>query len=361
MSNEFSRRLLGWYELSARPLPWRNTHDPYAIWVAEIMLQQTRVDTVIPYYQRWMVRFPTLNTLAGASEQEVLQLWEGLGYYNRARNLHKAAQIIWRECNGQLPASRAAMERLPGIGKYTAAAIASIAFGQDEATLDGNIRRVLARVFQVVLPANSPAGKRQLWQLARQYLPAGHAAEYNQALMDLGATLCKPHAPDCIHCPLETLCQAHQLGIQEQLPYLERRSPVPHYLVTAAIIQKDHQVLITQRPAQGLLGGMWEFPGGKVEEGETLHEGLQREIREELGVNIFIGEPLGVFRHAYTHFRITLHAFYCQLREGTPVALQVADWRWLNVSQLKDYPMGKIDRQIAHLLEKGVMKNDQGH
>lgn len=347
MSNEVTRRLLAWYEVSARRLPWRGVHDPYAIWVSEIMLQQTRVETVIPYFQRWMERFPNLSALANAPEQEVLRLWEGLGYYSRARNLHKAAQIVVREHGGQLPTSRAELERLPGIGRYTAAAIASIAFGADEATLDGNIRRVLARLFHMDLPARSPEGERRLWQLARQHLPAGRAGDYNQALMDLGATLCTPRTPDCRACPLETLCLARQLGRQEQLPRLERRPSGPHYLVTAAVIQKDGRVLIAQRPAQGLLGGLWEFPGGKVEPGESLQDGLQREIREELGVRIAVGEPLGVFRHAYTHFRVTLHAFHCRILEGEPSALQTADWRWVTPEQLKDFPMGKIDRQIA--------------
>lgn len=352
MSNELARRLLAWYEVSARRLPWRSIDDPYAIWVSEIMLQQTRVETVIPYFRRWMEHFPSLSQLANAPEQEVLQLWEGLGYYSRARNLHKAAQIVISEHGGQLPASRAALERLPGIGRYTAAAIASIAFGQDEATLDGNIRRVLARVFHMDLPARSPEGERQLWQLARQHLPRGRAGDYNQALMDLGATICTPRAPACSICPLEALCLARRLGVEEQLPRLERRLPVPHYLVAAAVIQKNGRALIAQRPAQGLLGGMWEFPGGKIENGESLQDGLRREICEELGIDISVGEPLGVFRHAYTHFRVTLHAFRCQILEGEPTALQVADWRWVNVEQLKDFPMGKIDRQIARRLVK---------
>ncbi|MEJ5203560.1 MAG: A/G-specific adenine glycosylase [Anaerolineales bacterium] len=350
MFSEFARRLLAWYEVSARRLPWRGIHDPYAIWVSEVMLQQTRVETVIPYFQRWMERFPTLIALAGAPEQEVLQLWEGLGYYTRARNLHKAAQIVVHEYGGELPSDRAALEHLPGIGRYTAAAIASIAFGLDEATLDGNIRRVLARVFHMDLPARSPDGERRLWQLARQHLPAGRAGDYNQALMDLGATICTPRAPACFICPLETLCLARRLGVQEQLPRLERRAPVPHYLVAAAVIQKDEQVLITQRPAQGLLGGMWEFPGGKVEAGESLQDGLRREICEELGIRIEVGELLGVFKHAYTHFRVTLHAFYCKVLEGEPTALQAADWRWASLQQLEDFPMGKIDRQISRKL-----------
>ncbi len=358
-SSDLAARLLDWYRQNRRSLPWRTTSDPYAVWVAEIMLQQTRVETVIPYYRRWMEQFPTLQHLAQADEQQVLKAWEGLGYYSRARSLQRAARLIVEQHQGQIPSRMEALMRLPGIGRYTAAAIASIAFGADEATLDGNIRRVLARLFHMDLPARSPEGERRLWQLARQHLPAGRAAEYNQALMDLGATICTPRTPDCSACPLETLCMARQLGRQEQLPRLERRSSGPHYLVTAAVIQKDGLVLIAQRPAQGLLGGLWEFPGGKVEPGESLQDGLQREICEELGVRIAVGEPLGVFRHAYTHFRVTLHAFHCRILEGEPAALQTADWRWATMEQLKDFPMGKIDRQIAQKLMKNERESPQ--
>src|SRR5512145_3423018 len=190
MPTEFARRLLAWYGLNARTLPWRGYPDPYAVWVSEIMLQQTRVETVIPYFERWMKRFPTLQALAEAPLQDVLSLWEGLGYYSRARNLHKTAQIVMAEHNGKLPADVAALRRLPGIGRYTAGAMASIAFGFDEPALDGNIRRVYARLFDVAEPARSPAGEKQLWTLASEHLPPGRAGDYNQALMDLGATLC---------------------------------------------------------------------------------------------------------------------------------------------------------------------------
>nr|HMN62198.1 A/G-specific adenine glycosylase [Anaerolinea sp.] len=209
MLSEVSRRLLAWYRQSARKLPWRGSRDAYAVWVSEIMLQQTRVETVIPYFERWMERFPTLRALAEASEQDVLRVWEGLGYYSRARNLHRAAQRVVEQYGGQVPPARADLERLPGVGAYTAGAIASMAFGLDEAALDGNIRRVLARVFNLDLPARSPAGERRLWELAREHLPPGQAGDYNQAWMDLGASICTPQKPTCLVCPLVEVCQAH--------------------------------------------------------------------------------------------------------------------------------------------------------
>jgi A/G-specific adenine glycosylase len=315
------------------------------------MLQQTRVETVIPYYQSWMKRFPTLPTLAQATQQEVLAAWEGLGYYSRARNLHRAAQFVLYELDGELPRDMTALSKLPGVGRYTAGAIASIAFGVDAPALDGNIRRVLARVFDVELPARSPAGEHRLWELAASHLPSGQASAYNQALMDLGATLCTPRAPQCERCPLLSQCQAHALGVQEQRPVSQAKPPVPHYIVTAAVIQRGEQVLIAQRPADGLLGGLWEFPGGKQEQGEDLATCLKREIIEELGVEIDVTGHTGTYRHAYTHFRVTLHAFYCQLVNGAqPRPLQVNDLRWVKPADLANYPMGKIDRQIAQRL-----------
>ncbi len=352
--SEFSRLLLDWYALNARSLPWRSEQpDPYQVWVSEIMLQQTRVDTVGPYFQRWMEQFPSLAVLAQADEQKVLRAWEGLGYYSRARNLHTAAQIVLAEFGGRLPEERSELEKLPGIGRYTAGAIASIAFGHDEPALDGNLRRVAARVFNMPLPARSPQGERRLEELLREHLPAGKASAYNQALMDLGAEVCTPRDPACGRCPLQRVCQAFQLGLQAQLPVLAKRPPSPHYLVTAAVMRRADTVLLTRRPAAGLLGGLWEFPGGKLESEETLPECLQREIREELGVEVRVGVELGVFRHAYTHFKVTLHAFEAQIAAGEPQLLQADELRWVVLDDLPNFPMGKIDRQIAALLLAG--------
>jgi A/G-specific adenine glycosylase len=339
--------ILEWYQTHSRKLPWRENSDPYAVLVSEIMLQQTRVETVIPYYLRWMERFPDLSRLASASQEEVLAAWEGLGYYQRARGLHKAARLIMAEYSGEVPSQVKVLRRLPSIGRYTAGAIASIAYGKDEPALDGNIRRVLARVFNVSEPVRSPAGERILWRLVSENLPAGRAGEYNQALMDLGAIICTPRRPDCPRCPLASICQARALGIQEQRPVVPARKEIPHYTVTAAVIGRDGTVLIAQRPEKGLLGGLWEFPGGKLQEGESLPEGLKREIMEELAVEVEIGAELGIYRHAYTHFRVTLHAFECRLERGEPRALEASDIKWVSLPDLIAYPMGKIDRQIA--------------
>jgi A/G-specific adenine glycosylase len=347
MTASLANRLLVWYERNARRLPWRDRPDPYAIWISEIMLQQTRVETVIPYFERWMERFPSLQALASASQQQVLAAWEGLGYYSRARNLHKAAQIVVARHDGRLPQDSLALQRLPGIGRYTAAAIASIAFGADEGALDGNVRRVFSRVFDLRLPARSTEGEKQLWKLLKAHLPPGRAAEFNQALMDLGALVCTPRSPDCPDCPLVGICAAYALGVQEERPVKAVKSETPHHIVTAAVIHQNGHVLIARRPEDGLLGGLWEFPGGKLEPGEDLAGCLQREICEELGVDVAVRGLLGTFRHGYTHFRVTLHAFHCELKNGEPQSLVHDALRWAAPLELPSYPMGKIDRQIA--------------
>ncbi|HEX6302850.1 MAG TPA: A/G-specific adenine glycosylase [Anaerolineales bacterium] len=352
MRSSFTIRLLEWYAQHARQMPWRDHKDAYVIWVSEIMLQQTQVDTVTPYFERWLTRFPDIESVAAATQQEVLSEWEGLGYYSRARNLHRAAQILVAENDGQLPENTKALRQLPGIGRYTAAAIASMAFGKDEAALDGNIRRVLARVFDVRLPARSTEGERKLWELANENLPPGRAGDYNQALMDLGATICTPRQPDCQNCPLKASCGAYELGVQEQRPVKGPKPSLPHHTVTAAVIQDNGSVLIAQRPQDGLLGGLWEFPGGKLKAGEELPAGLRREIQEELGVEITVGNSLGVYRHAYTHFRVTLHAFQCSLVRGKPRAIEHSQIKWIRLQDLPDFPMGKLDRQIANTLTR---------
>jgi A/G-specific adenine glycosylase len=350
---DFAERVLKWYAQHGRSLPWRGTADPYAVWVSEIMLQQTRVEAVIPYFERWMRLFPSIQALAQAGEQEVLAAWEGLGYYSRARNLHRAARLMVEQHAGQLPRDPEALRQLPGIGRYTLGAIASIAFGLDLPALDGNLKRVFARVFDVEQPVDSPAGEKRLWELVAENLPAGRAGDYHQGLMDIGAGICLPRRPRCLLCPLLDMCRARQIGVEEARPVKKPRRETPHYTVTAAVIRRGPKVLLARRPAKGLLGGLWEYPGGKVEAGEELAQALQREIGEELGSGLVVGDPFGVYRHAYTHFRITLHAFLCKLTGAPPQALEAEEIRWVPLSELDQYPMGKVDRLISRRLQEG--------
>ena len=347
----FAPRLLAWFACHARDLPWRRERTPYRVWVAEVMLQQTRVEVVIPYYERFLTRFPIVRVLADAPLEEVLKAWEGLGYYARARNLRAAARRVVTTHGGQLPSTSEGLRDLPGVGRYIAGAIASIAFARDVAAVDGNARRVLCRVFAVLGDVTRSGVQRELEGLAASLLPSGRAGEFNEALMELGATICTPRAPHCEHCPLCTLCQAHAGGYPEALPVRRPRPRVPHYDVAAAVtVRDDGRMLVAQRKLDDLLGGLWEFPGGKCEDDETLTECLVREMREELGVEVEVGEPVVAVRHAYSHFRITLHAFRCRLVSGEPCCLGCAAFRWVRPAELDVLPMSIADRKVAQAL-----------
>ena len=345
MKNRLTTQLLTWYHAQKRILPWRDHPDPYAVWVSEIMLQQTRVDTVIPYFEKWMKLFPTVKALASASEQDVLNAWEGLGYYSRARNLHKAAKVVAEKFNGELPRDLDDLRSLPGIGRYTVGAIASMAFRMDEPTLDGNLRRVFSRLFDVDEFADSPTGEKLLWELAAQNLPKGEAGDYNQALMDLGATICLPKNPRCLLCPLMSQCKARENGTQELRPVLKPKKAVPSYVHVAAVVMERGRVLLSQRPAEGLLGGMWEFPNARID-GDPA-KALIKGLKAATQIQVKKKEALQVVEHAYSHFRVTVHPFVCD-KVSVP---KDKNLKWVKLDELEDYPMGKVDRQIARQIK----------
>lgn len=353
---DVSSPLLAWWDGVRADLPWRRTNDAYAIWIAEVMLQQTQIATVIPYYERWLARFPTVETLAAASLDEVLKLWEGLGYYTRARHLHAAAQRIVSDLGGRLPLTVSELMQLPGIGLYTAGAVASIAYGVRAPVLDGNVIRVLSRVFDVDEDVTRPASRSRLWRLAGELVPTARPGDYNQALMELGQTICVPQNPRCLICPLRELCLARQRGTQLERPVRPPRRRTPHYDVVAAIVWREGQpsaggqFLIAQRPHTGLLGGLWEFPGGKIETGETLPEALRREIQEELALDVEPGDCLVEVDHAYTHFRITLHACHAAYTGGEPQHIGVANHAWVTLDDVERYAFAVTDRKIIAAL-----------
>ena len=358
-SNPFiSSLLLAWWDAGHADLPWRRTLDPYAIWVAEIMLQQTQITAVIPYYERWLARFPTVEALAAAPLEDVLKLWEGLGYYSRARNLHAAARVVVEEHGGQLPRTVDQLTRLPGIGRYTAGAITSIAFDTPAPVLDGNVVRVLSRLFDLDEDVTRPAARRRLWQLAEDVLPVSRTGDFNQALMELGQQICLPQNPRCLICPLSAVCLARQRGTQPERPVRPPRRHTPHFDVVAAVIWRDGapsatgRFLIARRPLDGLLGGLWEFPGGKVEADETPAAALRREIREELALEIEPGGPLTPVAHAYTHFRITLLPFHATLLSGEPQHLGVIDHAWVTLDEVDQYAFAVTDRKIIAQLRE---------
>ena len=338
-------QLCRWYGRSARTLPWRANREPYRVWVSEIMLQQTRVETAGPYFKRFLAKFPTVHTLAAAPLDAVLKTWEGLGYYSRARNMHlAAAEIVNR--GGLIPSDVQQLLALPGIGRYTAGAIASIAFGRDEPVLDGNVTRVLCRLFAIAGNPKSPRIARRLWRVAGELLPRGRAGEFNQAVMDLGATICTPRGPRCGDCPLRRHCRALAAGRQEKLPTSIKKRALPHHTIVAGVIVKGRRLLIDRRAACGLLGGLWEFPGGKVEPGETHVEALQREIREEVGLEAVVGEKIGVVRHAYSHFKITMHVYRCRWQSGVARAIGCDKVKWVLPDGLADYAFPAATNRI---------------
>lgn len=346
--------LLNWYQQHKRDLPWRQTSSPYAIWVSEIMLQQTQVATVIPYYHRWLEQLPTIEALAAAELEAVLKLWQGLGYYARARHLHRAAQQIMERHQGQFPQSYAAVVALPGIGRSTAGAILSAAFNQPLPILDGNVKRVLARLF--ALPVPPKQAEPQLWAWSAQLLCPEQPRNFNQAIMDLGATLCTPRQPLCHACPWQDHCCAYRNGLTQELPRKMTSAPLPHKQIGVAVIWNSAgQILIDRRPPTGLLGGLWEFPGGKIEEGETVQECIRREIREELGIEICVGEHLVDVHHTYTHFRVTLQVYHCYHLAGTPQPLGCDAIRWVAPEELEQFPFPKANTKIiAAIRERGA-------
>ena len=345
------RSLLAWYKKSGRDLPWRRTRDPYAIWISEVMLQQTQVKTVIPYYERWLEAFPTVEALAQASQTKVLKQWEGLGYYSRARNLHRAAQQVVAEFGGIFPKRLEETVSLPGIGKTTAGGILSAAFNASTAILDGNVKRVLARL--VALDRPPAKAMKQLWTISEELIDPKHGRDFNQAIMDLGATVCTAKQPVCLVCPWRLHCRAYNLGTQLELPMREASRPIPHKIIGVAVIRDEAgKILIDRRKQEGLLGGLWEFPGGKVEPGESLEDCVRREIKEELDLEIAVDDLLISLDHAYTHFKVTLNVFNCRYVSGEAKAIACDEIRWVTLDEIEAYPFPKANGRIIEALKK---------
>ncbi|MGB3495031.1 MAG: A/G-specific adenine glycosylase [Elainellaceae cyanobacterium] len=348
---ELRRSLLQWYQQQGRSLPWRETRDPYKIWVSEIMLQQTQVKTVIPYYQRWVEQFPTVEALAQAEQQTVLKAWQGLGYYARARNLHRAAQMLVNQTGGVFPTTLDEAIALPGVGRTTAGGILSAAFNQPTAILDGNVKRVLARLIALSQPPNR--AQARLWKLSEQLLDRHHARDFNQALMDLGATVCTPKAPQCEACPWMARCCAYANHLQYQIPMTESRSELPHKHIGVAVIwNSDGMILIDRRKQEGLLGGLWEFPGGKIEPNESVEQCIRREIREELDIDVAVGDRLITLEHTYSHFRVTLNVHHCRYISGEPRPIECDEIRWVTLDDIHTYPFPKANEKIIAALEE---------
>lgn len=320
--NWIHKPLISWYLSSRRDLPWRRTKDPYHIWISEVMLQQTRVAAVIPYYLRFSDRFPDIFRLAGADLQDVLMIWEGMGYYARARNLHKAAVIVADQHGGSIPDDPKVFRALPGVGDYIAAAVLSIAFGRPLPVVDGNVKRVLSRLMKVGAPVNRASSYEIFHGLAGAMLDHGDPGTFNQAVMELGALVCRPKNPDCRACPLPGKCRAHRDHAVASYPVREVKPPVPERRQAVGVVFRGGRVLIVRRPENGLLGGLWEFPGGDVADGEFPEAACVRIMGEQVGLDVVVTSLLTRIRHAYTHFRLKAHVFICEDlgRSGSPGA-----------------------------------------
>jgi A/G-specific adenine glycosylase len=347
MPETFAPKLLKWYNKHKRDLPWRRTKDPYKIWVSEMMLQQTTVAAVIPYYEKWFKLFPTVKHLAQADQQEVLKAWQGLGYYARARNLHKAAQVVTEEYQGIVPKDPVVVRKLPGFGPYSTGSVLSIAYDLPLTIIDANVRRVVMRL----LALSGPADNRQdavVDEFLHKVFPDKFAGDFNQALMELGALVCRSKEPLCILCPVSTFCSAYKQGKQEIIPEPKEKI-IKDIAAVIAIIEREGKYYIQKRPPKGLLADLWEFPGGKIEGKETPAKALNREIKEELGVSVNSSKHLFDVTHYYTQFRVKLAVFSCVVDADPKTD---STHKWVGLKNIHQYPMPSGSARIVERREK---------
>ncbi|MEM6798223.1 MAG: A/G-specific adenine glycosylase [Planctomycetota bacterium] len=342
------RRLLAWYAKNARDLPWRRNRDPYRVWLSEVMLQQTQVETVKPYFARFTAAFPSVDDLAAADEQDVLKLWEGLGYYRRARGLHAAAQKIVAEHAGEFPVDLPTLQKLPGIGRYTAGAIRSIAFDLPAPILEANTIRLFTRLTAYGGNPTSSAGQKRLWAVAEELLPKKRVSEFNQALMELGSLVCTPKQPQCDACPVATLCEAKRQGAVESLQPTTKKLAFTEVREAAVVVWNKDRVLLRQCEEGERWAGLWDFPRFAVESEGPLfaQDEIATKVRELTGVECRLGPLLKTLKHGVTRFRITLDCY-----EATRVGGRMREAKWVAVEALTDYPLSVTGRKLAKLLE----------
>jgi len=353
----FRKKLTEWYAVNKRELPWRNTTDPYRIWVSEVMLQQTQVNTVLPFYHRFLKRFPDIQDLAGADVQEVLKVWEGMGYYGRARNLFRSAEMVVDQYEGMIPDKWEDFRNLPGVGDYIAAAVLSIAFGKAYPVVDGNVKRVLARLLLLEDPANLSAFSKRFGLAAEKFLDRQDPATFNQAMMELGAMVCRPQQPLCTECPVNDFCSAQQAGRVSEFPKKVKKGPTPRHSIAVGVVFKNGDALITRRRPEGLLGGLWEFPGGKLQDGERPEAACVRELKEEVNLTVKVDSHLCSVRHAYTHFRIVMDVFCCSYVSGRVRLNGPVDHRWIPLHELDNYPLPKANHKFLPQLREYAFRS----
>ncbi len=343
------RRLRAWFGRQARDLPWRRTRDPYCIWVSEIMLQQTQVATVVPYYERFLAAFPDVAALAAAAPEDVLRLWEGLGYYRRARQLHQAAQLVDRQHGGRFPRDVDAVRRLPGIGRYTAGAILSIAFDDRQPILEANTTRLLARLLAMREDPATAAAQQTLWQFATQLLPRQGAGALNQALMELGSEVCTPQRPDCGRCPLAPLCPTRAAGLQQEIPRTKKKTVYERVREACVVVWHRERLLLRRCGDDERWAGLWDFPRFPLQahRGAALERELAAKVARLTGVTVRPGSRLTTIQHGVTRFRITLSCYEAEYVSGRVRRGQLA---WARPAELNDYPLNVTGRRIGQQL-----------
>lgn len=349
------RAITDWYHRNRRDLPWRRTRDPYAVWVSEIMLQQTRVESVVGYYDRFIREFPDTAALAAASPERVLKAWEGLGYYSRAHNLRRGAQYLMQRFGGALPASRDELIKIPGVGRYTAAAIASIAFNLPEPAVDGNVLRVVARLFAVRSPVNRAPVRRSIESIVRDMIPEGESGSFCQALMELGALICLPGQPICARCPVESRCAARQQGLTGSLPIREPRKKPLEQTRIVAVIERRGKILIRQRPPKGLLARMWEFPGWDHDKGGDALSRIAERLSAR-GLRIESADQIGDSRHVFTHRVWLMRGWH--VRVAGQLAARAGE-RWVWPDDLGNYPFPAAMRNFLDWVEQSIRSSRQ--
>ena len=348
---DFTFELLKWYHQECEDYPWRNSKNPYFIWLSEVMLQQTRVSTALEYYHRWISTLPDVQSVAETPIDQILKLWEGLGYYNRARNFHMSCQIVIEQYNGNIPNDSSEFSKLPGVGPYISAAVMSIAFNAVFPAVDGNAIRVISRIYSINLPY--PKSRKRIYCLLEELIDPNSPGDFNQAIMDFGRKICTPKNPSCCICTVHNYCSAYVNNNVDKYPLHIKKKPKPHYPVAVGVILKNGMILVSKRKEGGFLGGLWEFPGGKIEDGETATDCIIREVHEELGVWVKPEMFINRVKHVYSHFSISMEAYYCQFIGGVPRAIECADWRWVSLNKIENLAFPAS----SHKLFKNINNN----
>ena len=349
----FTDSLLYWYNKNKKLFPWRKIKDPYKIWVSEIMLQQTQVQTVIPFYNKWVLKFPNIESVSKAGDNELFKYWEGLGYYQRVQNLRKACIQILENYDGSIPSNKNDLMNLKGVGDYTASAIASIAFNKKHHVIDGNVKRIMSRL--LCLPHFLSKSMSKINKFLSEHISDKSPGDFNQALMDLGREICTPKSPQCLKCPISDYCKSHLMNKVSKYPIKNNNKKIfPHYDIGIGVIWHEDKILITKRKKSGLLGGLWEFPGGKIRPTETKEACIKREIKEELNIDIDISNFIAKVIHKYSHFGISLYAYHCHYKGGIIRCNSADNFKWIKSNNFSDYPFPKANHYLfPHITNSG--------